>query len=74
MKVSAILKQIMKDKKMKVPDIAEKMGISKNTVYNTFVNDKKSEIHGMTYENVIRYANALGCDVIIRDRETGKEY
>lgn len=74
MTVSAILKQIMKDKKLKAQDVADEMEISRQTLYNTFNNDRRSERDGMTYENVVRYANALGCDVIIRDRTTGKEY
>ena len=74
MKVSRKIKMIMKAKKMHSQELADKIGISKQTVYNTFGNDSHSERSGMTFETVARYADALGCDVIIRDRETGEEY
>ena len=73
-KGSAIIKAIMKDKKVSVQKLADTMGLAKNTIYNTFSNDINSERNGMSYENVFRFAEALGCEVIIRDKETGKEY
>lgn len=74
MGVSARIKKVMKDKKFTAQKLADEIGISRRTVENTFFQDTHGENFGMTFDNVIRYANALGCDVIIRDRETGKEY
>ena len=74
MRASNILKTIMKEKKLKVKDLADLMGKSDRTVYNTFSRDNLSKGGGMTFENVVEYAEALGCEVIIRDKETRKEY
>lgn len=74
MRASNILKIIMKEKKLKVKDLADLMGKSDRTVYNTFSRDNLSKGGGMTFENVVEYAEALGCEIVIRDKETGKEY
>ena len=74
MKASAILKRIMADKGISVKMLSEMTGKKLSTVYNTFYNDEKTQRSGLSFENVVAMADALGCDVVIRDRETGKEY
>lgn len=74
MRASERLKKIMKHKRITTVKLAEILGNSKQTLYNTFNSDIRSKGNGMTYENVVRIADALGCDVVIRDRETGEEY
>lgn len=74
MRASRRLKSIMAAKNIKINAVAKTLGKSPQTIYNTFQNDEKSKRSGMTFEIVEEMANALGCDVIFRDRETGKEY
>ena len=74
MKASEVIKKIMSDKRVRTADIAKKMGKSRQTVYNTFQNDKNSAKGGMKFENVVEFLDALGCEIIIKDVETGKEY
>ena len=73
-RASKTIKKIMIDKGVNIKQLAELSGKSHSTMYNTFYNDEKSKGSGMSFENVVDLVNALGCDVIIRDRETGEEY
>lgn len=68
MGAAKLLRKIMIDKKVKQYDLAEQMNKPKQTVYNTMCRDR------MTWDNVVQYADALGCDVVIIDRETKKVY
>lgn len=74
MRAANTLKTIMKDKRIKAEDLARIMDKSIRTVYNTLSRDNLSKGGGMTFENVVEYAEALGCEVVIRDKETRKEY
>lgn len=74
MRASSTLKAIMIMKDISVKQLSELTGKKVTTIYNTFSRDGKSKGGGMTFENVAEYAEALGCEVIIRDKETGKEY
>lgn len=47
---------------------AEMLGKPEGTVRNTLVKDN------MTISILEEYANALGCDVVLIDRETGEIY
>ena len=74
MRASKTLKMIMVDKEVSIRDLSEITGKKLSTIYNTFRNDSISKRGGMTFENVVDIAEALGCEVIIRDKETGKIY
>lgn len=74
MRASKTIKKIMIDRGVNIKQLAEMSGKSQSTMYNTFYNDEKSQRNGMSFENVVELANALGCEVIFRDKETGKEY
>ncbi len=74
MRASRKLKMIMADKGMKINQLSEMVGKSPQTLYNTFYNDEKTKRSGMTFEKVAELADALGCDIVFKDRETGKEY
>lgn len=71
MRASATLKSIMAKKEVSIQELAERTGKSPTTIYATFANDKKSKGGGMAFENVVKFAEALGCEVVIRDKETG---
>lgn len=79
------LKMIMLDKDIKTREFAEmyqslprqvnrenkgdtKTAKSPNTVYNMLRRDN------MTFATVEMMADILGCDIVFKDRETGKEY
>lgn len=69
MGASKKLKMAALDKGIKHKELAEMLGYKgENTVYNLLSRDN------FTYENVERWADLLGCDVVLRDRKTGKLY
>lgn len=74
MRASRRIRSIMAAKGIKINTLAEVMGKSPQTVYNTFQNDEKSKRSGMTFEVVAEMLDALNCDIVFRDRETGKEF
>lgn len=74
MRASRILKSIMARKGITVSDLARELGRSDKTIYGTFANDERSTRKGMTFENVVEMAEVLGCEIVFRDKETGKEY
>lgn len=50
-------------------ELAEKLGVSgKNNVYQTI------RCADMKVKNLLRYMNVLGYDIVVRNRESGKEY
>lgn len=63
-----MLKSVMKRKKITQFTLAELLGKPYNTVRNTLVADN------MKMENFKEYADVLGCDVVLFDRETGEIY
>lgn len=74
MKASKTIKMIMVDKGVTVNDLAERTGKSAPTINNTFYNDRHSTKGGMTLSIAAEYAEALGCEIVFRDKETGKIY
>ena len=74
MRATKRIKMIMLDKDVKVADLAERTGKATSTIYNTFNNDKNTQRSGMTFETASELAEALGCELVFRDKETGKVY
>ena len=74
MRASRTIKMIMIDKGIRTKELSEMVGKSPRTIYNTFYNDENTKRSGMTFEKVAELADALGCDIVFRDRETGREY
>lgn len=62
------LRAIAKDKKILVANMASHMGLAPQTLYN------KMTRNTMKYNEVEDLAEYLGCEIIFRDKETGKEY
>lgn len=62
------LKKVMIDKEVSQTKLAELLGKPLNTVRNTFVKDN------MRFSTLEEYADILGCDVVLQDRETGEIY
>ena len=74
MRATEKIREIMSEKKIRVNDLSEITGKHPQTIYNTFQNDRHSQRGGMTFENAVMFFEALGCEVVIRDKKTGKEY
>ena len=74
MKPSERLRLVMKDKKITSKELAERSGRAPITVYGMFSRDKNTKKDGMTYRVVEELVEAMGCEIVIRDKETGKEY
>ena len=74
MRASNTLRAIMVMKDVSVKELSERTGKKISTIYGTFSKDSSSKGGGMTFQNVAEYAEALGCEIIIRDKETDKEY
>ena len=68
MGASKRLRMAMLDKDVSVVKLAEMTGKATQTVYNALAADN------FKYDNLSTYANALGCDVVLLDRKTGKTY
>ena len=62
------IKQAMLEKNIKVSDLAEKIGMKPQPLSTKLYRDT------MSYSDVEKIADALGCDVRIVDRETGKTF
>lgn len=74
MRATKRIKMIMLDKEIKVTELSEKTGKATSTIYNIFNNDKNTQRSGMTFETASEFAEALGCELVFRDKETGKIY
>lgn len=68
MSASKTIKKVMIDKGVKPGTVAEILGQDKQVFYNKISRDT------MKYNDVEKIAAALGCDVVFKDRETGKTY
>lgn len=69
MGVSKKIKMALIDKGIKQKELAESLGYkSINSIYNALNRDS------MTFEVAERWADVIGCDIVLRDRETGKIY
>lgn len=62
------LKMAMVDKGVKQKQIADLLGISKQTLYNSLSNDN------LTFKRAAAIANVLECDIVLMDRKTKKIY
>ena len=62
------LKMIMIDKDISGVKMAALVGCPVQTLYNKFGRDT------MKYREVERYADLLDCDIVFKDRKTGKMY
>ena len=74
MRASKRIRMIMIDKGVKINELAVMTDKSPRTLYNTFYNDEKSKNSGMTFSVASQLAEALGCEIVFRDKETGKTY
>ena len=63
-----IIKQLLLERNMSVKDLAKKMDIIPQSMSNKIYRDTFS------YEEVVKIANILGCDVKIITRDTNKEF
>lgn len=68
MGVSKAIKQLMQERNMKVKDLAEAMGLSAQNMSNKLYRDSFS------YNEVVKIADILNCDIKIITRDTGKEF
>ena len=68
MGASKKIKQVMIEKNIKVGELAERIGMKPQPLSNKLFRDT------MSYTDVEKMADVLGCDVKIVDRETGKEF
>lgn len=69
MGASKKIKKALYDKDILQMDFAQMLGYkSINSFYNMLSRDN------MTFAVVERWADALGCDIVLKDRETGKIY
>ena len=68
MSASKQIKQEMLEKNIKISDLAEKINMKPQPLSNKLYRDT------MSYSDVEKIANTLGCDVKIVDRETGKTF
>jgi hypothetical protein len=68
MGVKKKIKIVMIDKNIKTAQLAAGLGIN----YQSFVN--KVNRDSMSYKDAEEIANLLNCDIVFRDRATGKIY
>lgn len=68
MGASEHIKKALKDKRITQEQLAEMVNKPTQTVYNMMHRDT------MKFTMVEIYADAIGCDVVLVDRETGKIY
>ena len=69
MGASKKIKMALLDKEIQQKELARRLGYEgKNTIYNMMKRDN------MTFAVVEKWADILGCDVVLRDRESGKIY
>ena len=68
MGASKQIKQVMIEKNIKINELAEKIGMKSQPLSNKLYRDT------MSYSDVEKIADALGCDVKIIDRETRKQF
>ena len=59
-KFSLLFKTYMYEKKIRQSDIAEKLGVSQNTISKTLLGDN------ITLNQMVRFADAVDCDLEIK--------
>lgn len=62
------IKMAMLDMGVKPKELSERMGIKTENLYNIFSKDS------MTIKRAELFAEALGCEIVLRNKETGKIY
>jgi transcriptional regulator with XRE-family HTH domain len=65
-----IIKTIMKSKKVNQTELSNRMGYAGQGALGRALSNK----NGMRTDVLIKMVRALGCDLIIRDRDNMKEY
>ena len=68
MSASKIIKQMLIERNKKVTDLAQYFGITRQNMSNRLQRDTFS------YEDMVKIADFLHCDVKIIARDTGKEF
>lgn len=68
MGASKKIRMILLDKDKTTRGFAGEIGMLPQTLYNKLQRDT------MGYKEVERLAEALGCEIVFKDKETGKEY
>lgn len=63
-----MFKKVLIDRDMTQADLAQVLGLSFNTVRNTLYKDN------MKFDTMVKWADVLGCDVVLIDRDTGEIY
>jgi DNA-binding Xre family transcriptional regulator len=63
-----IIKQLLIEREMSVKDLAAKLEIAPQSMSNKLYRDTFS------YEEVVKIADILNCDVKVITRDTGKEF
>lgn len=66
--ISKKIKMAMIDKEISAQDLADDLGCARQSVYNAIARDN------FTSAKLEEIAAVLGCDVVLRDRKTGKIY
>lgn len=66
--LSKTIKIAMVDKGVKPRHLAEDIGVSPRTISVMLTRDS------LSFKTASMYADALGCDIVLQDRETGKIY
>lgn len=74
MGASKQLRQIIKDKGIKFKEFAKEYNPESKSEYKTQLVSNMLTRDNMTFATVEDMADILGCDVVFRDRETGKIY
>lgn len=78
MDISEKIRVILKAKKMSITSFAELIDKPYRTVYNTLAKDgtetEDGNIRSMKYTTVEEWLDAIGVDIVLRDRETGEEF
>lgn len=74
MRISERIRTVMKDKKITTDELAERTGKAKQTIFNSMYKDRHATNSSMAYQNAEQMLEAMGCEIVIRDKETGKEY
>jgi len=68
MSASKQIKKVMIEKNIKPGAVAENLGMDPQVFYNKLFRDT------MKYNDVEKIADALGCDIVFKDRQTNDIY
>lgn len=62
------IKMALLDKGITQKGLADMIGCPKQTVYNLLFRDN------LTLKTAEKYADAIGCEIVLKDKESGKIY